>query len=140
VPVNDIVAKPLDASLEMEAMAVKAPAAFGLKTTVTGVLCPAAIVTGRLGALIEKYFVEMVTLLTVTEAVPVFVTVTVKVLLVPAVTLPKSKLAPLNDKVPVCCCWLELLVLTPWQPTIIARQKRTIPSWLARLRCMAPNV
>jgi hypothetical protein len=43
----------------------------------------------------------MVTLLTVTEAVPVFDTVTVKVLLVPAVTLPKSRVAPLKDRVPV---------------------------------------
>jgi hypothetical protein len=85
----------------MEAMAVNAPATLGLKTTLTGVLCPAGIVTGRLGALIKKYLVEMVTLLTVTEAVPVFDTVTVKVLLVPAVTLPKSRVAPLKDKVPV---------------------------------------
>lgn len=88
----------------MEAIAVNEPAALGLKTTMTGVLCPAGIVTGRLGALNEKYLVEMVTLVTVTDAVPVFDTVTVKVLLVPAVTVPKSRLAPLKDKVPVCGC------------------------------------
>ena len=36
------------------------------------------------------------------EAVPVFVAVTVRVLLVPAVTLPKSRLAVFRDKVPAC--------------------------------------
>jgi hypothetical protein len=79
-----------------------APTALGLKTTLTGVLWPARIVTGRLGALNEKYLVEIDALLTVTEAVPVFDTVMVIVLLVPAVTLPKSRLAPLRDKVPTC--------------------------------------
>ena len=43
---------------------------------------------------------EIDALLTVTEAVPVFDAVTVRVLLVPLVTLPKSRLAPLRDRVP----------------------------------------
>ena len=38
------------------------------------------------------------------EAVPVFDAVTVTVLLVPAVTLPKSRLALLRDNVPDCTC------------------------------------
>jgi hypothetical protein len=43
--------------------------------------------------------------------------------------------------VPDCDCTLaELPELNPWQPTIIARQSRTIPSLLALLRCTAPVV
>jgi hypothetical protein len=103
------------------------------------VLWPARIVTGRLGALNEKYWVEIVTLLTVMEAVPVFDTVIVRVLLVPAVALPKSRMPPLKDKVPVCGC-TALLELNPWQPTIVARQRRTIPSLLALLPFTAPVV
>jgi len=51
-----------------------------------------------------KYLVEIDTLLTVIEAVPVFDAVTVNVLLVPVVTLPKSRLAPLRDRMPVGVC------------------------------------
>jgi hypothetical protein len=121
--------------LTTEVVALKVPAALGLKTTLSGVLWPARIVTGRLGALNEKYWVEIVTLLTVMEAVPVFDTVMVNVLLVSAVTVPKSRMAPLKDKVPVCgCTEADLLELNPWQPTIVARQRRTIPSLLALFR------
>lgn len=94
----------LEALLVIEAVALKAPAALGLKTTVTGMLWPTRIVIGRLGAVNEKCLVEIDALLTVIEAVPVFDKVTVIVLLVPAVTLPKSMLLPLRDKVPACTC------------------------------------
>lgn len=122
-------------------MALNVPAALGLKTRVTGVLWPARIATGRLGALSEKYGVENVALVTVMEAVPVFVKVVDKVLLVPAVTVPKSTVVPLRVKMPVSACWLlELLVLTPWQPTIIAKPSRTIPSLLTLLAFTAAVV
>lgn len=78
------------AVLEIEAEALNAPPAFGLKTTLTGTLCPAAIVTGKLGALSAKYLVEMATLLMVTAAEPEFVAVVDIVLLLPALTLPKA--------------------------------------------------
>jgi hypothetical protein len=58
---------------------------------------------GRLGALSEKYLVEIEALLTVIEAVPVFDAVMLMVLLVPVVTLPKSRLAPLKAKMPRGC-------------------------------------
>ena len=58
---------------------------------------------GRLGALSEKYLVEIEALLTVIEAVPVFDAVMLMVLLVPVVTLPKSRLAPLKAKTPRGC-------------------------------------
>lgn len=60
------------------------------------------MLAGRLGALSVKYFVEMETLLMLTEAAPVFDAEKVKVLLVPAVTLPKSRLALLRRIVPTC--------------------------------------
>src|ERR1035438_2727164 len=110
----------------METVALKVPAALGLKTRLTGVLWPARIVTGRLGAVNAKYWVEIDRLVTVADPAPVFETVIDSVLLVPAVTLPKSRLPPLRDKVPDCDCTLaELPELNPWQPTIIARQSRT---------------
>jgi hypothetical protein len=59
---------------------------------------------GSDGALSEKYWLEIEALLTVMEAVPVFDAVMVTVLLVPAATLPKSRLALLRDKVPDCTC------------------------------------
>lgn len=61
---------------------------------------------GRPGVFREKYWLEIDALLTVTEALPVFDAVTVSVLLVPAVTLPKSRLALLRDRVPDWVCWL----------------------------------
>jgi len=93
-----------EAVLAMAAVALKAPAAFGVKRTVIGVLFPAARVVGRVGAVREKYFVEIAALFTVTEAVPEFVAVTVRVLLLPVVTLPKFKAAFEMVSAPLCCC------------------------------------
>lgn len=71
-----------------------------------------------MGALREKYWLEIEAVLTVTEAVPVFEAVTVSVLLVPAVTLPKSRLALFRDKVPASVdCVAALAELNPWQPS-----------------------
>ena len=117
VPVSESVVELLEALLVIEAVALKAPAALGLKTRLTDVLWPGRIATGRVGALKEKYWLEIVTLLTVTEAMPVFDAVIVSVLLVPAATVPKSTLAWLRVNVPVCGCVLaDLLALNPWQP------------------------
>lgn len=85
-------------------MALKVPAALGVNTTLTVLLWPAGIVTGRLGALNEKYWLEMEALVIVTEAAPVFDAVMVSVLLVPEVTVPKSRLALPNARVPDCGC------------------------------------
>ena len=58
---------------------------------------------GRLGALSEKYLLEIEALLTVRETVPVFEAAAVMDLLWPVVTLPKSRLAPLKAKMPRDC-------------------------------------
>ena len=81
-------------------VALKGPAALGVNARVIGELWPARIASGRVGLLIEKYLLETEALLTVREAEPVLEAVTVIVLLVPAVTLPKSRLAPLRVNVP----------------------------------------
>src|ERR1700758_4005501 len=79
VPDNERLVTESDAVLVMETVALKVPAAFGVKPTVIGVLCPTARLIGRVGAVREKYFVESATLLIVTEAVPEFVAVAVRV-------------------------------------------------------------
>jgi hypothetical protein len=79
-------------------------------------LCPPAITTGRLGDVKEKYWVETETLLTVIDADPEFDALTVRVLLLPADTLPKSRVVAASTRLPICC-WLEAPVLTPWHPT-----------------------
>ena len=101
VPLSETVVEASDALLEIETVAVKAPAAFGANTRVSGALCPDIIAVGKLGALSEKYCVENDALLTVIEAVPVLDAVSVKVFDVPAVTEPKSRAAPLRDNVPL---------------------------------------
>ena len=137
VPVSEKVAGVFVALLTTETVALKVPAALGEKTKLTGMLCPARTATGRVGVLKEKYWLEIVALLTVILALPVLVAVMVSVLLEPAVTLPKSSVAVLNDKVPPTGCVIADFELNPWQPTIIVRQTRTVPS-LAQLPFMAP--
>ena len=112
VPVSDRVAELSEALLVTVTAALKVPAALGLKTSVM-------------------------------EAVPVLDAVNVIVLLVPAVTAPKLRLAPLRDRVPACtgCVVVaDLLALKPWQPTIVARQRSTIPSLPSLSGLIAPIV
>jgi len=84
----------------METVALKAPAAFGLNSTVALAACPAEIESGRVVPVSAKYLLEIETLLTVTAAPPVFARVTLSVLFFPAVTLPKFRADPLNERMP----------------------------------------
>lgn len=122
-----------DALLATEAVAVKVPAAFGANLTLIVVLCPTATVTGRLGAVKEKYGLEIETLVTVTEVGPELVAVADRVLLLPAATLPKSRVADCRER--VACCWLEGPALTPWQPTRTMRLARRNNAPAAFPRC-----
>ena len=101
VPDNEISVIALEASLPIAAVALKLPAAFGLNASVSDALCPAATVTGRLGAVNEKYFVDTDALLMLTDVFPVLLTESVSTLLLPAATLPKSNACAPNDKLPV---------------------------------------
>ncbi len=124
VPESEIVNVGFDASLLIVTVALKASAALGVNVTLSGVLCPALIVTGRLGAVKEKYLVETDALLILTDAGPEFVTVTVRVLLLLAATLPKSSVAVNRERVLECCWPEEPAALTPWQPTRKVRPAR----------------
>jgi len=140
VPESENVAGELVALLMMETVALKVPAALGLKTRLTDMPCPAGIVTGRLGALNEKYWLEMDALLTVTDAVPLFDKVIVRVLLAPTLTAPKSKLVPIRDKVPDCACtFVDLfeVELNPWQPTRKPSPSKSSNAHAAFLICFA---
>lgn len=104
-----------DALLATAAVASKVPAALGANLMLKVALCPAATVTGRVGAVKEKYWLEIDTLLMVTDAGPELVAVADSVLLLPAATLPKAKVADCRER--ELCCWLEGPALTPWHPT-----------------------
>lgn len=104
VPASDRVAEVLLASLVTVAVAVNVPAASGEKATLTGTLCPAETVIGTLGETSVKYLLEIETLLTLTEAGPEFDAVKVRVLVVPACTLPNWRVETFSESVVVCCC------------------------------------
>ena len=112
-----------DASLVNVAVAPNAPAAFGENITLNEALCPDATVTGRLGAVTEKYLLENATLLTVTGLGPEFAANRERVLLLLAPTLPKSSLVALKERVLVGP--EPPLALTPWQAVNNARQATT---------------
>jgi hypothetical protein len=103
VPERVRVVTGFDASLFIVTVALKVPLALGVNTMLRVVLCPAAIVSGRLGALIAKYWVETDALVIVIDAVPELVAVIVRVLLPPALTLPKSRLALPRERLPLGC-------------------------------------
>lgn len=92
----------VEASLVTLRVALKAAATFGVNVMLNVALCPLATVTGKVGEVNAKYFVEMEALLMVTDALPEFVAVKVRVLLVLGVTFPKSRLALPRTRVPLC--------------------------------------
>jgi hypothetical protein len=98
-PVSDSVEVVFDASLEIVAVALKVPTAVGENVTVTVVLCPAATVTGRLGATSWKSWLEIETLLTVTDEGPEFVATIDRVAVVPTTTFPKLSVSFANERV-----------------------------------------
>jgi hypothetical protein len=84
----------------MESVALNLAAAFGVNEMLRVVLAPAASDTGSVGEAIAKYLVDTEALLTLTVALPELVAVTVRVLLVPGVTFPKSRLALARTRFP----------------------------------------
>ena len=107
VPESDTGTIALVALLAIEIVPVASPAAEGVKAALNVTALPAATVTGRLGALRENADALDVAPLIVTEAVPLFVAVTVRVLLLPTTTLPKLSDELLKPSSPVgcpCCC------------------------------------
>ena len=123
------VAVPFEASLVMVAVALKDATALGMNETPIEVLRPAATVSGRLIGSREKFLLEIAMPEMVTVAVPEFVTVAESALLLPATTLPKSRVDFDRESVPVCCWLLDLPTLKPWQPASkISAPKRSTTS------------
>jgi len=84
----------------MVAVPLKDATELGANVMLIEVLSPAAIVTGRLIGANEKYWLEIAMLLMVTVAVPEFVTVADRLLLLPDATLPKSRVDVDSESVP----------------------------------------
>jgi hypothetical protein len=103
-PESDIVWVPSVASLLMESVALNFAAAFGVNEMLRVVLCPAASDTGNSGEAKAKYLDVTEALLMLTVLLPELVAVTVRLLLVPGVTSPKSRLALPRARLPLC--WL----------------------------------
>jgi hypothetical protein len=100
VPVSARFATWLEALLAIVAEASNVPAAFGVKLKVRDTLCPAARVPGRIGDVSAKYLLEMAAALMLTGAFPEFVALTVRLLLLPAATLPKFKAVLPRERLP----------------------------------------
>jgi len=110
-PESDTVWVPSDASLLMESAALNFAAAFGVNRTLKVVLCPAASDTGNKGEVNAKNLVETEAPLMLTDLLPELVAVSVRLLLLPGVTSPKSRLALARARFPLC--WLGPDWLTP---------------------------
>lgn len=125
-PVRATLLVAFEALLVIVAVALKVPIAFGVKLTVTVVLCPAATVTGRVGETSVKNGVEIETLLTVTDVLPELVATNDNVAVFPSVTVPKFSVPLFRESVPLppCVgdCAMEGPALTPWQA--MRKQKR----------------
>jgi len=120
LPLNGILTRASDALLVRASVALYVPLPGGVNWTLNVVLCPAAMVTGRLDINV-KALVEMLAAETVTDAVPELVALMVRVLLLPLVIVPKpSDDAPMESRpdaggVPV--------PVTPAQPVHIMTEK-----------------
>jgi len=118
VPDSGMVRVGLDALEVRVTLPEVLPAADGANETLKVVLWPAVKVIGKPGEVREKYLVEMAMLEMVTDPGPALVTPAVRVLVLPAATLPKSRAATPIERVPV---GLEEPTLNPWHPTRNAR-------------------
>lgn len=128
-PLRATFAAASDALLETESVALKVPTVFGENEMLIVALCPGATVTGSVGAMREKYWVEIAALLTTSEVLPLFVALKFSVLVLPAGTLPKSRLSGFKER--TADCWVADLpaALIPWQPNrtlMPARRKNAV--------------
>ncbi len=93
------------------AFAAKVPGFWGVNLTENCVLCPGLTATGRLGAMMAKPVAVMPALSIVIAELPEFIAVTVRILLLPAVMLPKSRLVLAKTSTPGCdgVAWLRAI-------------------------------
>jgi hypothetical protein len=102
VPLSAIDSGEFEASLVTVSVPFAAPRAVGANCTCTVVLCP----TGTEGEGLPPITVKPVPVISAdamfTAAVPVFVTVTLCVVVLPTFTFPNATVAELGDKIPAC--------------------------------------
>ena len=100
VPLSEMVVGELDASLMSETLPVALPAAVGAKVAVKDVLCPVVRVRGSVRPLIENPLPVTLAWVIVRLAVPELLKLTVRLLVVPTLTLPKLTLVGLGVNCP----------------------------------------
>jgi len=129
VPLREMLAVAFEASLATVAVASNAPQAFGTKLMPIDIFRPAARVTGRVGEVSRKVWLEIATLLIVIEELPEFVAEKVIRFVPPTGTFPKLMLVLPSikllgsDLLEGVVCWLELSRSNPWQPIRKVRTK-----------------
>jgi hypothetical protein len=101
----------LVALLITETDPLPAPDAVGVKTTLNVAVEPAAIVCGTLIPVVLKPVPEVVIFETLTVELPVLVSVTVCVLLLPTLTFPKLKLVALAESWSVVAAPVPLIAM-----------------------------
>jgi len=104
VPETDNVVGEFEASLLSVNVASNVPLVSGANFTLKVTFCPTGITIGNAGEVKVKYFVEELAPLMVTGADPELVALIVRILLFPAVTLPKSKVPFAIDRAPAADC------------------------------------
>jgi hypothetical protein len=124
VPDNGMVTVGSEALDAIVRVPLALPPDVGVNMMLKVTFCPGDTVRGRLGAVSEKQLVEIAALLMVSDADPEFVAVAERVLLLPAVTVPKSSVVVGRERVPYCCWPGEAPTLKPWQPTRKVRPAR----------------
>jgi hypothetical protein len=111
LPVREIVVGEFVALLTTETDPVSAPDAVGVKTTLNVALAPAAMVSGTVTPVVLKPVPEAVILETFTLELPVLVSVTVCVLLLPTFTFPKLRLVTLGASCSVAATPVPLIAI-----------------------------
>lgn len=115
VPESAMLVLESDASLEMVTFELKVPAPVGVNATLKFVLCPTGTLTGKDGAVTAKPLPVTVALLMLTVEEPRFVAMTVIVLVLPAMMLPKLRVVLPSERLPGCG-WVELLLFPALNP------------------------
>jgi hypothetical protein len=115
----------LESLLVNTTLPVALPADLGAKTTLKPLLTPGDRIKGKLKPVILKPVPVTSAFVTVRLVPPVLLNMLDWVWLVPTCTFPKLTLESAALRVPgrgfCVLCELDLPVLTPWQPTIVAR-------------------
>ena len=119
------------------------PGDCGAKVTVRDALCPGARVSGRLRPVVLKPGPEAVTWVTVRLVPPVLLSVSERDWLVPVCTVPKAMLECATLSAAAVGFGVDckvLLVLSPWQPSMVATASTTTSAFQRAQRFSIGNL